>query len=96
MTKLLTTPPSNSRVETMFNATLKRNPGKWAEYHSYKKRNVANATAYQIRKHIVAWTEPNVDYAAVTRRKPDGTYAVWVSAVSIKEDTNDDIEQPQA
>lgn len=92
MTKFLTTPPSNSRVETVFNAMLKRNLGRWAEYRSYEKRNVANTTAYHIRKHIVAWTEPNVDYAAVTRRKPDGTYAVWVSAVRIKDDTNADIE----
>lgn len=92
MTKLLTTPPSNSRVETVFNAMLKRNLGRWAEYRSYKKRSTANTTAYCIRKHITAWTEPNVDYAAVTRRKPDGTYAVWVSAVRIKEDTNADIE----
>lgn len=87
MTKLLTTPPSNSRAETVFNAMLKRNPGRWAKYRSYKKRNVANTTAYHIRKHIVAWTEPNVDYATVTRRKPDGTYAV-----RIKEDTDADIE----
>lgn len=92
MTKFLTTPPTNSRVETVFNAMLKLNLGKWAEYRSYEKRTTANATAYQIRKHIVAWTEPTVDYAAVTRRKADGTYAVWVSAVRIKEDTSDDIE----
>lgn len=95
MTKFLNTPPTDSRVDNVFNTMLKLNPGKWAEYRSYKKRNVANATAYQIRKHIVAWTEPNVDYDAVTRRKQDGTYAVWVSAVRIKEDTNADIEQPQ-
>nr|DAI15409.1 MAG TPA: Large polyvalent protein associated domain 24 [Caudoviricetes sp.] len=92
MTKLLTTPPANSRVDTVFNATLKLNPGKWAEYHSYKKRTTANATAYHIRKHLTSWTEPNVDYAAVTRRKPDGTYAVWVSAVRIKEDTDAETE----
>ena len=92
MTKFLTTPPSNSRAETVFNAMLKRNLGKWAEYRSYEKRNVANSTAYQIRKHIVAWTEPNVDYTAVTRRKPDGTYAVWVSAARIKEDTDAETE----
>lgn len=92
MTKFLDTPPSNSRVDNVFNAMLKLNLGRWAEYRSYKKRNTANATAYQIRKHMVAWTEPTVDYAAVTRRKADGTYAVWVSAVRIKEDTNDDIE----
>lgn len=91
MTKFLTT-PSNSRVDTVFNAMLKLNLGRWAEYRSYEKRNVANATAYQIRKHITAWTEPNVDYAAVTRRKPDGTYAVWVSAVRIKEDTDAETE----
>lgn len=88
MTKFLTTPPANSQVDTVFNAMLKLNLGRWAEYRSYKKRNTANATAYQIRKHITAWTEPNVDYAAVTRRKPDGTYAVWVSAVRIKEDAD--------
>lgn len=92
MTKFLTTPPDNARVNTAFNTALKNNLGKWAEYHSYKKRNVANATAYQIRKHIPAWTEPTIGYAAVTRRKPDGTYAVWVSAVRITEDTNADIE----
>lgn len=92
MMKFLNTPPSDSRVETAFNATLKRNPGRWAEYRSYKKRNVANTTAYRIRRHIVAWTEPGVDYATVTRRKPDGTYAVWVSAVGVGEDPNADIE----
>lgn len=92
MTKFLTTPPDNARVNTAFNTALKNNLGKWAEYHSYKKRNVANATAYQIRKHLTAWTEPTVEYAAVTRRKPDGTYAVWISAVRITEDTNADIE----
>lgn len=92
MTKFLDTPPSNSRVDTMFNTMLKRNLGRWAEYRSYEKRTTANATAHHIRKHITAWTEPNVDYAAVTRRKTDGTYAVWVSAVRIKEDANDDIE----
>lgn len=92
MTKLLDTPPSNSRVDNVFNTMLKRNPGKWAEYRSYKKRNVANATAYHIRKHTVAWTEPNVDYAAVTRRKADGTYAVWVSAARIKEDADAETE----
>lgn len=92
MTKFLETPPANSRVGTVFNAMLKLNLGRWAEYRSYEKRTTANATAYNIRKHMVAWTEPNVDYAAVTRRKSDGTYAVWVSAVRIKEDTNADIE----
>lgn len=92
MTKFLTTPPSDSRVDTVFNAMLKLNLGRWAEYRSYEKRNVANATAYHIRKHITAWTEPNVDYATVTRRKPDGTYAVWVSAVRIREDTNAETE----
>lgn len=92
MTKFLDTPPSNSRVDTVFNTALKHNLGKWAEYRSYKKRNTANATAYNIRKHIMAWTEPTVDYAAVTRRKPDGTYAVWVSAVRIKEDTDAETE----
>nr|DAZ32065.1 MAG TPA: Large polyvalent protein associated domain 24 [Caudoviricetes sp.] len=92
MTKFLTTPPSNSRVVTVFNARLKLNLGRWAEYRSYKKRNTANTTAYNIRKHLTSWTEPNVDYAAVTRRKSDGTYAVWVSAVRIKKDANDDIE----
>lgn len=92
MTKFLTTPPSHSRVDNAFNAALKHNPGRWAEYRSYKKRSTANATAYNIRKHLTAWTEPNVDYAAVTRRKSDGTYAVWVSAVRVREDTNADIE----
>lgn len=92
MTKFLDTPPSNSRVDTVFNAMLKLNLGRWAEYRSYKKRNTANATAYNIRKHITAWTEPNVDYAAATRRKPDGTYAVWVSAVRVREDADADIE----
>ena len=92
MTKFLDTPPANVQKSTAFNTELKNNLGKWAEYHSYKKRNVANATAYHIRKHLTAWTEPTVEYAAVTRRKPDGTYAVWVSAVSIKEDTNAETE----
>lgn len=92
MTKFLTTPPSNSRVGTVFNTALKLNLGKWAEYCSYKKRTTANATAYHIRKHLTSWTEPNVDYAAVTRRKPDGTYTVWVSAVRIKEDTDAETE----
>lgn len=92
MTKFLDTPPSNSRVDTMFNTTLKRNLGKWAEYRSYEKRTTANAIAYHIRKHITAWTEPNVDYATATRRKPDGTYAVWVSAVRIKENANAETE----
>lgn len=92
MTKFLTTPPANSRVDNVFNAMLKLNPGRWAEYRSYRKRNTANATAYHIRKHLTSWTEPNVDYAAVTRRKPDGTYAVWVSAVRIKEDTDAETE----
>lgn len=92
MTKFLDTPPTNIRKSTAFNTALKNNLGKWAEYHSYRKRNVANATAYHVRKHLLAWTEPQVDYAAVTRRKADGTFAVWVSAVRIKEDTNADIE----
>ncbi len=92
MTKFLTSPPANSRVDTVFNAMLKLNLGRWAEYHSYKKRNTANATAYHIRKHLTSWTEPNVDYATVTRRKADGAYAVWVSAVRVREDANDDIE----
>lgn len=92
MTKFLDTPPSNSRVDTMFNTMLKRNLGRWTEYRSYEKRTTANATAYHIRKHITAWTEPNVDYAAVTRRKQDGTYAVWVSAVRIREDTDAEVE----
>lgn len=92
MTKFLDTPPANSRVDNVFNAMLKRNLGRWAKYRSYKKRTTANATAYNIRKHLTSWTEPNVDYAAVTRRKPDGTYAVWVSAVRVREDDNDDIE----
>ena len=92
MTKFLTTPPANSRVDAVFNAMLKLNLGRWAEYRSYKKRNTANAIAYHIRKHITAWTEPNVDYAAVTRRRSDGTYAVWVSAVRIKEDADAETE----
>lgn len=92
MTKFLTTPPSNSQESTAFNTALKHNLGRWAEYRSYEKRNTANATAYHIRKHLTSWTEPNVDYAAVTRRKPDGTYAVWVSAVRIKEDTDAETE----
>lgn len=92
MTKFLTTPPDDSRVDTAFNAMLKCNLGRWAEYRSYKKRTTANAIAYRIRKHITAWTEPNVDYATVTRRKSDGTYAVWVSAVKVGEDANDETE----
>jgi hypothetical protein len=92
MTKFLDTPPSDSRAGNVFNATLKRNPGRWAEYHSYRKRTTANAIACRVRKHRVAWTEPTVDYAAVARRKPDGTYAVWVSAVRIKEDANAETE----
>ena len=92
MTKFLDTPPANVRESTAFNTALKQNPGKWAEYRSYGKRNVANAAAHHIRKHLYAWTEPGVEYAAVTRGKPDGTYAVWVSAVRIKEDGNADIE----
>lgn len=92
MTKLLDTPPANVRVSTAFNTMLKNNLGKWAKYRSYSKRNVANAAAHHIRKHLYAWTEPDVGYAAVTRRKPDGTYAVWVSAVRIKEETDAEIE----
>lgn len=92
MTEFLTTPPANSRIDTVFNTALKYNLGKWAEYRSYKKRNTANTTAYNIRKHLTSWTEPNVDYAAVTRRNPDGTYAVWVSAVRIREDTDAETE----
>lgn len=92
MTKFLTTPPDDIRVDNVFNAMLKLNLGRWAEYRSYKKRSTANVIAYNIRKHITAWTEPNVDYATVTRRKSDGTYAVWVSAVRVREDANDDIE----
>ncbi|WAX05512.1 hypothetical protein BA720P3_00037 [Bifidobacterium phage BA720P3] len=92
MTKFLDTPPDDVRVSTAFNMMLKNNLGKWAEYHSYKKRNVANATAYHVRHHHLAWTEPTVDYAAVTRRKADGTFAVWVSAVRIKEADDDNIE----
>lgn len=92
MTKFLDTPPANSRVGNVFNTTLKRNLGRWVEYRSYEKRTTANAIAYHIRKHRAAWTEPTVDYAAVTRRKADGTYAVWVSAVRVKEDTNDETE----
>ena len=92
MKEFLDTPPANSRADTAFNVELKRNLGRWAEYHSYKKRTTANAIAYHIRKHITSWTEPNVDYAAVSRRKPDGTYTVWVSAVRIKENANAEIE----
>lgn len=92
MTKFLDTPPASVEKSTAFNTELKNNLGKWAEYRSYKKRNVANATAYHVRHHLLAWTEPAVEYATATRRKPDGTYAVWVSAVSVKEDTNADIE----
>lgn len=92
MTKFLNTPPANVRESTSFNTELKDNLGKWAEYRSYRKRNVANAAAHHIRKHLYAWTEPSVGYAAVTRRKPDGTFAVWVSAVSVKENDNAEIE----
>lgn len=92
MKEFLDTPPANCRADTEFNVELKRNLGRWAEYHSYKKRTTANAIAYHIRKHITSWTEPNVDYAAVSRRKPDGTYTVWVSAVSVKEDADAEIE----
>lgn len=92
MKEFLDTPPANSRSDTVFNVELKRNLGQWAEYHSYEKRTTANSIAYHIRKHITSWTEPNVDYAAVARRKPDGTYAVWVSAVRIKENTNAETE----
>lgn len=92
MTEFLNTPPANVRKSTAFNTALKNNLGKWAEYHSYKKRNVANTTAYHVRKRLLAWTEPTVEYAAVTRRKPDGTYAVWVSAVNIKENANAETE----
>lgn len=92
MKEFLDTPPANSRVDTVFNTMLKRNLGRWTEYRSYEKRTTANAIAYRIRKHISSWTEPNVDYAAVSRRKPDGTYAVWVSAVRIKENTNVETE----
>lgn len=96
MTKFLDAPPANSRVDTAFNARLKRNLGRWAEYRSYEKHATANTIAYRIRKHIISWTEPTVDYAAVTRRKPDGTCSVWVSAVRIKEDANAESEEPQA
>lgn len=61
-------PPSNSRVDTVFNAMLKLNLGRWAEYRSYKKRT----TACHIRKHIMAWTEPNVDYATQVGRNIRG------------------------
>lgn len=92
MTEFLDTPPAEAKVSTAFNTMLKQNLGRWAEYRSYKKRNVANATAYHIRKHLLAWTEPGVGYATATRRKPDGTYAVWVSAVRIEKDADDEIE----
>lgn len=94
MTEFLDAPPANSRADNAFNVELKRNPGRWAEYRSYGKRTTANAIAYHIRKHITAWTEPDVDYAAVARRKPDGTYAVWVSAVRIREDADAETERP--
>lgn len=90
--KFLDTPPDDVRASTAFNTMLKQNLGRWAEYHSYRKRNVANATAYHVRKHHLAWTEPGVEYATATRRKPDGTYAVWVSAVRIEEEANAEIE----
>lgn len=93
MTKFLTTPPNDIRESNAFNTALKQNLGKWAEYHSYKKRTTANTIAHHIRKHITAWTEPTVEYAATTRRKSDGTYAVWVSAVNIKENANAETEQ---
>ena len=92
MTKFLDTPPTNVQKSTAFNTALKNNLGKWAEYHSYRKRNVANATAYHVRKHLLAWTEPTVEYAAVTRRKSDGTFAVWVRAISITEADDGNIE----
>lgn len=92
MTKFLDAPPSNSRVNNAFNTMLKRNLGRWAEYRSYGKRTTANAIAYHIRKHITSWTEPNVDYSAVTRHKQDGTYAVWVSAVRVREDADAETE----
>lgn len=94
--RFLDTPPANSRVDTAFNAMLKNNLGRWTEYRSYEKHATANTIAYRIRKHIIPWTEPTVDYAAVARRKPDGTYTVWVSAVKIKEDANAETEEPQA
>lgn len=92
MTEFLNTPPSNSRVDTVFNMMLKLNLGRWAEYRAYGKRTTANATAYNIRKHLTSWTEPNVDYATATRRKADGTYAVWVSAVRVGEDADAETE----
>lgn len=92
MKELLDTPPANSHVDTVFNMMLKRNLGRWGEYRSYGKRTTANAIAYHIRKHRAAWTEPNVDYATVTRRKQDGTYAVWVSAVRIRENADAETE----
>jgi hypothetical protein len=92
MKEFLDTPPAHSRADTAFNVELKRNLGRWAKYRSYEKRTTANSIAYHIRKHITSWTEPNVDYAAVARRKPDGTYAVWVSAVGIRENTNAETE----
>lgn len=90
--KFLDTPPDNVPASAPFNTTLKRNLGKWTEYRSYKKRATANAIACHVRNHRVAWTEPNVDYATVTRRKADGTYAVWVSAIRVKETTDAGIE----
>lgn len=92
MTKFLDTPPDSIPASTAFNTMLKSNLGRWAEYRSYGKRTTANAVACHVRKHHAAWTEPNVDYAAVTRRKADGTYAVWVSAVRIKGDTDAEAE----
>lgn len=94
MTKFLTTPPDNIQENNTFNTALKQNPGKWAEYNSYRKRTTANTIAHHIRKHITTWTEPTVEYAATTRRKADGTYAVWVSAVNIKENANAETERP--
>ena len=95
MTKFFDTPPADSRADTAFNAMLKRNLGRWTEYRQYEKRTTANTIAYRIRKHLISWTEPTVDYAAVTRRKPDGTSSVWVSATRIREDANAETEDPQ-
>lgn len=45
MTRFLDTTPSDSRVDTVFDANL----GRWAEYRSHKERDTANATACNIR-----------------------------------------------
>lgn len=83
---LLPDPPADTRIPDPFAETLKHNPGLWAEYRAYRKRNTANVTAYHIRRHQVSWADPTVRYATATRRKPDGTYAVWVTVVEGTDD----------